>query len=152
MRLKVLANALTLYLASMGAANAQTKPVKKTTFWLGGPAILQYSPGDDGRISLGLGIGRVLYVPGAKGYGTMAPPPKIRSGLVVEAMSYPKGDCAGLALNLRLGSVEGNAYLAPGAFYGSRPSGNVVGRVGLMFPLGTDISPFLPDLAIGLRF
>ncbi|MCX6360719.1 MAG: hypothetical protein NT029_12965 [Armatimonadetes bacterium] len=133
----------------LGTARAESEISngKKVTAWLGGPAVLHFHPSQEGKFSVGLGVGPVML--DSTDYSTGSN--EIKTGFIVEGMFYPQGNNAGLATNLRIGTGAGT-YLAPGVFYVSRPSGNVVGRIGLMFPVGGDgVVPFLPEVAIGLR-
>ncbi len=140
----VVAVTLALGLAPAPGRAQEDGDGKQFSAWLGGPAVLHFHPDQAGKYSVGLGVGPVAV--------NSTDDDGMKIGVMAEYMAYPKGGNAGLAACTRVGAVAGG-YIAPGVFYVSRPSGNVVGRVGLMFPFGgEDIVPVLPELAIGIRF
>ena len=146
MVLNAISNAMMLHRASDSGDS------RRFTFWLGGPAVFDFRPGNSGSFTVGIGVGPVAVRDNTASFQDSTTGNGIKFGLIGEAFYFPNKNANGLAFNVRVGTGAGT-YVAPGLFYVSKPKGGIVGRFGIMAPLGgNSIVPFLPELAIGYRF
>lgn len=125
---------------------------RRSAVWLGGPLVYETSVAP--KMTLGVGLAPVV-VREDDSFGSFDTTTETVSlGLAIEGFYYRDQSLSGLALGLRLGQADGHSYLGPGVYYVSRPSrkSRVAFRFGAVFPLGKDVVPFVPEVAIGFQF
>ena len=122
------------------------------TFWLFGSLGFDYRPGGaNSAVSFGLGVAGVITKTSSSSTLDSTGLNGINIGLEGEAFYYPSHKGSGLAFNLRVGTAN-SIYVAPGIFYVSRPKGSILGRFGIMAPIGGGAVPFYPEAGLGVRF
>jgi hypothetical protein len=140
--------------APMTLSPRQTNPDdeadRRGLLWVGSGLMYEFRLGPDQPFTASAGLG--LFVKETSTYdgNSVSTSREFSVGPAVEGLYYFSKAKAGLALALRVGTVDGNGYVAPGVLYVSRSrSGGF--RAGLYFPNGSNLEPVGLEIGYGFR-